>query len=187
MNNYTYNSHRNRSKNNTKKNIIPISGSIIEAIKIKSSDRDFSKHIIILNNDGLLQNKHKSLFHAKLDQSFPVFEHITNTENNTLGSCRLIEVATNSTRKTKIIVANLYTNCTIQDKQKIHYGLLALSLYDLKKQIDNMKKLSIEFGIEIHTTKIGCGTHGGDWNIVSGLISHILENDKVFIYNNQDK
>jgi len=187
MNNYLYNSNRNRSKNNTKKNITPISGSIIEAIKIKSSDRDFSKHIIILNNDGSLQNKHKSLFHIKLDELFPVFNHVVSTENNVLGSCRLIEVAINHTKKTKIIVANLYANSNTQDKQKIHYGLLSLSLYDLKKHIQARKKLSIEFGIEIHTTKIGCGTHGGDWNIVSGLISHILENEKVFVYNNQDK
>lgn len=180
MNNYI-NNYRSKIEYR-KENISTIRGDIIEQTKTRFRTRNFYKNIIILNTDGKLQHRHKSLFHSKLEESFPIFDKITSTENNNLGSCRLIEVLSNPLQKNKILIANMYCHNLIRNKQKLHYGLLSLSLYSLKKDLETIKKSYIDFDAEIHTTKIGCGTYGGDWKIVSSLISDILENEKVFVY-----
>lgn len=167
------------------KNITIYSADIFDTIT-NILKNEASKHIIV-PNICFAMNKSVSGFSKELYKYYPSVMADVDINSVPKNLCSYSIAYKNHQTKAQLIVAHMYCHGNKSKHRPLHYGQLVFCMYEIKKLISNLKQQFPDFVTEIHCSKFGVGSSGGNWSMISDLISDIWNEEKVFVYNNPRK
>ena len=160
---------------------------IFDSIKKRISMREKGCSIIvphICSNNNIFTGS----FAGYIAEYYPIVKenYHMSIGSQKLGNTQFVETYTEPLYRHKIIFANMIAQNglrSVKNPRPINYAALVYSMSMVKNYIKNFKNNNENTSVELHCPKFGCGSSGGDWNLISKLIEDIwLDINNVYIY-----
>lgn len=158
--------------------------------KVISNPRKIGSTLIIVpnlcNNVGIFAGR----FANSINKNYPIVEQNysvlgKNYLQKNFGNTQFVKVSTQD-RSASLVFANMIAQDGLPQKNKkriINYFSLVKCMHQISQYIEKEKNNSEDTHVQIHTIKIGVGACGGNWTVISELMSDIWAKYDCYIHN----
>lgn len=162
---------------------------IFDSIKQRTSMKEKGCSVIVphvCNNNNIFGGT----FAEHINKYYPIVKenYHMSIGSQKLGNTQFVETYTDTLYRHKIIFANMIAQNGLRNMRNtrpINYAALVYCMSAIKTYIKNFQNNNENTSVELHCPKFGCGSSGGDWNLISKLIEDVwLDTNNVYIYLN---